>query len=71
MPDITLNSKKSELQISSEYDFISSMEKLIHIITSNIEVEIDDCLINKHNQKFMIIKTEFVSNDILRIYFSQ
>lgn len=32
MPDITLNSNKSESQISSECDFISSMEKLIHIV---------------------------------------
>ena len=32
----------------------------IHVITSNIDIEIEDCLINKLNQKFTVIKTEII-----------
>lgn len=42
----------------------------IHVITSNIDIEIEDCLINKLNQKFTVIKTEIIDKKILRIYFS-
>ena len=38
----------------------------IHVI----DIEIEDCLINKLNQKFTVIKTEIIDKKILRIYFS-
>ena len=69
-PDFNFEVERNGTSIGKMQGIPADNQNYLHVISSTVNIEKGDCLINNLNQRFIVSKTEIIDNDILRVYFS-
>lgn len=69
-PEFNFEIERNGVSIGKMQGIPADNQNYLHVISSTVNIEKGDCLINNLNQRFIVSKIEIISNNILRIHFS-